>query len=309
MLANQGIISNQFSFENGDMQVRTGDQDEEDIKKLSQEGELEMRPNKNTKYKQKSEAGRQIKADGAIGTQQQQNRYGEEAWQEETVRHAVSSVPLKVSHVLNQLSQNLSDQKILEEVDDVGEAPAHNLTIDNTIDESKRIKDMADTIMANERAQMGNSPFELDPRMKPNDGAQMHGSSQELDGYAIMNESELVMKKLYNQQSNRGRKILISQIIENSKNQNIVSASYAIQHQHRLENFNQNLDQFENSTNHHQNRRAHNETVNSSNLVMNQRDRQNIRDFLSANHSAAGNAGLDLDALSDLNAQNCLIIN
>ena len=51
MLANQGIISNQFSFENGDMQVRTGDQDEEDIKKLSQEGELEMRPNKDTKYK------------------------------------------------------------------------------------------------------------------------------------------------------------------------------------------------------------------------------------------------------------------
>ena len=87
MLANQGIISNQFSFENGDMQVSTGDQAEDTIKKLRKDGELEIRPNKNTDYKLKSDVGLQIKADGVVGTQQQQNRYGEEAWQEETVRN------------------------------------------------------------------------------------------------------------------------------------------------------------------------------------------------------------------------------
>lgn len=41
--------------------------------------------------------------------------------------------------------------------------------------------------------------------------------------------------------------------------------------------------------------RACNETINSSNLVMNHRDRQNIKDFLSAHHSGVGLAALDLD--------------
>ena len=34
--------------------------------------------------------------------------------------------------------------------------------------------------------------------------------------------------------------------------------------------------------------RAHNETINSSNLVMNNRDRANVQDFLSAQTSGAG---------------------
>lgn len=127
--------------------------------------------------------------------------------------------------------------------------------------------------------------------------------------YTEMNESELVMKKLHNQQTNRGRKILISQIIENPKNPNLVSVNDAILHQNRLEDFNQNIEEFDNCTNHQQNRRAHNETINSSNMVMNQRDRQNVRDFLSANHSGVGRTGLELDGFSELNGQPCLKIN
>ena len=41
-----------------------------------------------------------------------------------------------------------------------------------------------------------------------------------------------------------------------------------------------------------QQQRAHNETINSSNLVLNHRDRQNIREFLSAHHSGVGIGGL-----------------
>jgi len=41
-----------------------------------------------------------------------------------------------------------------------------------------------------------------------------------------------------------------------------------------------------------QNQRAHNETINSSNLVLNHRDRQNIKEFLSAHHSGVGLGGL-----------------
>lgn len=80
-----------------------------------------------------------------------------------------------------------------------------------------------------------------------------------------------------------------------------MSANNAIIHQIRLEDFKQNIEEFDNCTNHQQNRRAHNETINSSNLVMNQRDRQNVRDFLSANHSGVGRTGLELDGLSELN--------
>lgn len=41
--------------------------------------------------------------------------------------------------------------------------------------------------------------------------------------------------------------------------------------------------------------RAHNETINSSNLVMNNRDRANVQDFLSAQTSGAGNIKRQID--------------
>lgn len=54
-------------------------------------------------------------AEGLIGAQQQQQyRYGGGLQQEETIRHAASSVPLKVSQVVDHLSQNLSGQRLLE---------------------------------------------------------------------------------------------------------------------------------------------------------------------------------------------------
>jgi len=49
---------------------------------------------------------------------------------------------------------------------------------------------------------------------------------------------------------NRGRKILVSQILENPKNPNLVSANNAIIHQIRLEDFKQNIEEFDNCTNH-----------------------------------------------------------
>ena len=45
-----------------------------------------------------------------------------------------------------------------------------------------------------------------------------------------------------------------------------------------------------------QRQRAHDETINSSNLVLNHRDRQNIKEFLSAHHSGMGLGGLELDS-------------
>lgn len=54
-------------------------------------------------------------AEGFGGAQQQQQyRYGGEVQQEETVQHAASSMPLKGSHVVDQFSQNLSGQGLLE---------------------------------------------------------------------------------------------------------------------------------------------------------------------------------------------------
>jgi acid phosphatase family membrane protein YuiD len=69
-------------------------------------------------------------------------------------------------------------------------------------------------------------------------------------------------------------KNVISQIFENEKKSNFMSINEVLQH-----NFNEVLEG---------SKLGQNETINSSNLVMNQRDRQNIKEFLSANHSQMG---------------------
>ena len=90
-------------------------------------------------------------AEGLLGAQQQQYRYGGEMQQEETIRHAASSVPLKVSHVVDHLSQNLSDRKLL---DSDGIEPPPNVPHD-----SFNERNAADILA--QRTKLGLSPLEM----------------------------------------------------------------------------------------------------------------------------------------------------
>lgn len=80
-----------------------------------------------------------------------------------------------------------------------------------------------------------------------------------------------------NNGQNGEEKVLISQIIENVKNPNCMSINEALFYQR---------DDLEEKR-----KGAHDETIMSSNLVMNHRDRQNIKEFLSAHYSGLGMEG------------------
>ena len=68
-------------------------------------------------------------------------------------------------------------------------------------------------------------------------------------------------------------------------------------YQNKESNFQGNFEGFEQDALGEKRRGAHDETITSSNLVMNHRDRQNIKEFLSAHHSGGGLGGLGLNSL------------
>ena len=106
---------------------------------------------------------------------------------EETVHHAASSMPLKVSRMVEQLSQNLSGQGLLESngAGKLLQAPDDTIYGQNA------------TQLIAEPTNQGASPSELQPWHEKADLYISQGS-QDVAAYTEANESELVMKKMHN---------------------------------------------------------------------------------------------------------------